>query len=58
MSASLRTEDLKKVYRSAPPMAAQRGFMFAGPSGKSRGDKKSVEPGALLRRERRALRQQ
>ena len=61
MSARLRTEDLKKVYRSAPPMAAQSGFMFGSPRGKSRGEKKKeaevtaldgltleVKPGEIL----------
>jgi len=47
MSAALRTEELKKIYRSAPPMAAQRGFVFSAPGGKARGDKKSVEVTAL-----------
>jgi len=47
MSAALRTEDLKKVYRSAPPMAVQRGFVFGAPGGKGRNEKKSVEVTAL-----------
>ena len=47
MSAGLRTEDLKKVYKSPPPMAAQPGFMFA-PRAKAPGEKKrDVEVVAL-----------
>ena len=48
MSAGLRTEDLKKVFRAAPPMAAQTGFMFGQPRSKARSDKsKQVEVVAL-----------
>lgn len=47
MSAALRTEELKKVYRSAPPMAAQRGFIFSGPAAGARGEKKTADVTAL-----------
>ena len=48
MSTGLRTEQLVKVYRSAPPMAAQTGFMFGQPRSKARSDKsKQVEVTAL-----------
>jgi len=47
MSASLRTEDLKKIYKSPPPVAAQSGFMFSAASPRSRGEKKDVEVVAL-----------
>jgi len=47
-AAGLRTEELKKVYRSAPPMAAQTGFMFGQPRSRARTDKKKeVEVTAL-----------
>jgi ABC-2 type transport system ATP-binding protein len=46
MSSGLRTEDLKKVYRAAPPMAAQ-GFMFGAPRPRVRGEKKEIEVTAL-----------
>jgi len=46
MSAGLRTEELRKVYRSAPPMAPQ-GFMFGAPRLKGRGEKKEIEVTAL-----------
>jgi ABC-2 type transport system ATP-binding protein len=50
MSAGLRTEELKKVYRSAPPMAAQQGFVFSATvrgRGPSRSEKKDTEVIAL-----------
>jgi ABC-2 type transport system ATP-binding protein len=50
MSAGLRTEELKKVYRSAPPLAAQQGFVFSmarGGWGTGRGEKKETEVTAL-----------
>jgi ABC-2 type transport system ATP-binding protein len=47
MSAGLRTEDLKKTYKSAPPMAAQSGFMFGAPRPRGRGEKKEAEVVAL-----------
>jgi ABC-2 type transport system ATP-binding protein len=48
MNAGMRTEELIKVYRSAPPMAAQTGFMFGQPRSKARSDKKKeVEVTAL-----------
>ena len=50
MSAGLRTEELKKVYRSAPPMAAQQGLVFSMPRagrGAGRTEKKETEVTAL-----------
>jgi ABC-2 type transport system ATP-binding protein len=51
MSAGVRTEELQKVYRSAPPIAAQTGFMFgaARPGGRQggRAEKKDFEVVAL-----------
>ena len=50
MSAGLRTEELRKVYRNAPPLAAQQGFMFrsaGGGPGARRGEKKDAGVVAL-----------
>jgi ABC-2 type transport system ATP-binding protein len=47
VSLGLRTEALKKVYRSAPPAAAQTGFFFGGGGGVGRGEKKQIEVVAL-----------
>jgi ABC-2 type transport system ATP-binding protein len=48
VSLNLRMEELKKVYRSAPPAGAQSGLFGGGaPRGSARGEKKQIEVVAL-----------
>ncbi len=42
MGIGVRTRELRKVYNSPPPMAAQGAFMFAGPKGRDKRKKLEV----------------